>query len=269
MKLKKSLAIGVFLLLVSGGTGLLAGYLAAQNHSQNTVYEASSTTNAQLATQSPTGSVASEVSHLNPAIVDITTKSQTYSFFGGPVTQEGAGTGMILTSNGYILTNNHVLPVDSSNATVTLASGKSYTAQVVTTNSSLDLALLKISASGLPTVTLGDSSQLLVGQSVIAIGNALGQYQNTVTQGIISGLNRSVTASDANSLTGGESLTGLLQTDASINPGDSGGPLVDINSGTVIGIDTAVSDNGQGLGFAIPINSAKSFISPYVSLSTT
>ena len=269
MNSRRTVLIGLTLLLISGAAGLLGGYLAAQNRSLNTVYEAPSTSKTQLASQSANGSVASEVSHLSPAVVDITTTSLSYSFFGGPTTQTGAGTGMILTSNGYILTNDHVLPLDSSNVTVILSSGKSYTARTVATNSTLDLALLKISASGLSTVTLGDSSQLQIGQSVIAIGNALGQYQNSVTQGIISGLNRSVTASDTNSPSGGESLSGLLQTDASINSGDSGGPLIDVSSGTVIGIDTAVSSSGQGLGFAIPINQAKSFVAPYVSPAIT
>lgn len=269
MNSRKTVLVVSALLLISAATGLLGGYLAAQNRAQNTVYEAASTSKAQLASQSATGSVTSEVNHISPAVVDITTESTTYTFFGGPTTETGAGTGMILTSTGYILTNNHVLPVDSSSATVTLSSGKSYTAQVIATNSTLDLALIKINATGLPTVTLGDSSQAQIGESVIAIGNALGQYQNSVTQGIISGLNRAVMASDENSTTGGESLSGLLQTDASINPGDSGGPLIDVSNGTVIGMDTAVSDSGQGLGFAIPINQAKSFIAPYVSLTTT
>jgi serine protease Do len=269
MNSKKTLLIGSALLLLSGATGLLAGYLAAQSHAQNTVYEAPATSKAQLAAQDGNGSIASEVIHINPAVVDITTQSLSYSFFGGPVTQQGAGTGMILTSNGYILTNNHVLPVNSSSATVTLSSGKTYTAQVITTSATLDLALIKINATGLPTVKLGDSSLLQIGQSVIAIGNALGQYQNSVTQGIISGLNRSVTATDPNSATGGESLTGLLQTDASINPGDSGGPLIDVASGNVIGMNTAVSSTGQGLGFSIPINQAKNFVAPYVSSAIT
>jgi S1-C subfamily serine protease len=266
---KKTILIGTTLLVISGAAGLLGGYWAAQNHAQNTVYEVPSNSKTQLASQAVNGSVTSEISHISSAVVDITTQSLSYSFFGGPTTQQGAGTGMILSSNGYILTNNHVLPVDSSSVSVILASGKTYTAQTIATNSTLDLALLKINATGLPTVTLGDSSQTVIGQSVIAIGNALGQYQNSVTQGIISGLNRSVTASDPNSATGGESLTGLLQTDASINPGDSGGPLIDISSGSVIGMDTAVSSSGQGLGFAIPINQAKSFVAPYVNLATT
>jgi serine protease Do len=269
MNTRQRFTIIFVLVIVAIASGALGSYLEIQRADQNAVLEAPSSSKAQLAAQGSFDSVASEVSKLTPAVVDITTQSQTYSFFGGPVTEQGAGTGMILTSNGYILTNNHVLPVDSSAVTVTLSSGKTYSAQIIATDQNLDLALIKISATGLPTVTLGDSSQEVIGSSVIAIGNALGQYQNSVTEGIISGLNRSVSATDANAASGGESLSGLFQTDASINPGDSGGPLVDVASGHVIGMDTAVSSSGQGIGFAIPINQVKNFISPYVNLLTT
>lgn len=172
---------------------------------------------------------------------------------------------MIVSSDGYILTNNHVLPINSSDITVTLHNKKQYHASVVGTNSAKDLALIKINASNLPTVSLGDSSQLQAGQAVIAIGNALGQFSDTVDQGIISGLNRSAVASDGNSYAAtSESLTGLIQTDALINPGDSGGPLIDIETGQVIGMDTALASNSQGIGFAIPINQAKNFINQYL-----
>lgn len=206
------------------------------------------------------------VNNYSTAIVAIDSQNTTYSFFGGPVTQEGSGSGMILTSNGYILTNNHVVPQNATSLTVVLLNQKQYSAQVVATNPQEDLALLKINATGLNTVKLGDSSTVQVGDSVIAIGNALGQFQNTVTNGIISALNRSITASDPSSVTGGESLSGLFQTDAAINPGNSGGPLIDLSNGLVIGINTATSSQGQNLGFSIPINTAKSFVSNYISL---
>lgn len=200
------------------------------------------------------------------AIVVVDSSSTTYSFFGGPLTQQGSGSGMILTSNGYILTNNHVVPADATSLTVILNDQKQYKAKIIATNPNEDLALLKINASGLSTVKLGNSTNIVVGDSVIAIGNALGQFQNTVTNGIISALNRSITASDPNSVSGSESLTGLIQTDAAINPGNSGGPLINTDNGLVIGIDTATSSQGQNLGFAIPINQAKSFVSQYISL---
>ncbi|MCL4357351.1 trypsin-like peptidase domain-containing protein [Patescibacteria group bacterium] len=196
------------------------------------------------------------------AVVAITTTSTTYSFFGGPITSEGEGTGMVLTSNGYILTNNHVVPQGSQDVSVTLDNQKTYTGSIVANDPSADLALIKINASGLDTVKLGNSSDVQVGDGVVAIGNALGQFQNTVTQGIISAENRSITASEPNG--NSESLSGLLQTDAAINPGNSGGPLILTSDGEVIGINTATSSTGQDLGFAIPIDTAKSFIQPYV-----
>ena len=204
------------------------------------------------------------VKEYTPAVVAITTTSTTDSFFGGPITQQGEGTGMILTSNGYILTNNHVVPAGTQNPSVTLTNQKTYTAQIIANDPSNDLALIKINATGLPTVKLGDSSVEVTGDSVIAIGNALGEFQNTVTNGIISATNRSITASDSANNGASESLSGLFQTDAAINPGNSGGPLIDTVSGLVIGINTATSSSGQNLGFSIPINTAKSFIAPYV-----
>jgi serine protease Do len=199
-----------------------------------------------------------------PAVVTITTQSTAYSFFGGPVTSEGEGTGMILTPNGYILTNNHVVPQGTSDISVTLTNQQQYKATIVASDPTNDLALLKINAKGLPTVKLGNSDDVQVGDGVIAIGNALGQFQNTVTNGIISATNRSITASDSSSAAGSESLSGLFQTDAAINLGNSGGPLIATDSGLVIGINTATSQQGQDLGFSIPINVAKSFITPYV-----
>lgn len=268
MRVRKTYVAAAGLVVVSGLTGAAGGVLAQHIHttqSANTVSEVTGKSNAHLASQNTQESIASLASNLSPAVVSITTQSTSFSFFGGPTTQQGSGTGMIITSSGYILTNNHVLSVDSSSITVTTLNGKQYTARVIATNATKDLALIKIDASGLPTVTLGDSSQEQVGNGVMGIGNALGQFQNSVISGIISGKNRSVQASDSNSSSGSESLHGLLQTDAPINPGDSGGPLIDLTTGDVIGIDTAVSSNAQGIGFAIPINEAKSFIAPYVN----
>lgn len=203
---------------------------------------------------------------ISKAVVTITTQSTAYSFFGGPVTQSGSGSGMVLTSDGYILTNYHVVPQGTSNLTVILADQSSYSGTVIATDPTDDLALVKINASGLSTVSLGNSDTMAVGDAVIAIGDALGQFQNTVTNGIISATNRTVTASD-NSSGNNETLNGVFQTDAAINPGNSGGPLISTNSGMVIGIDTATSGQGQNLSFAIPINVAKSFLQPYLGTS--
>jgi len=196
------------------------------------------------------------VAKVSPAVVSIVSKSQVQGFFGGTYEQKGSGTGFIIRSNGLIVTNRHVAEADAK-YTVTTADGKSYDATVVARDSFNDLALLRISASGLPTVTLGDSDQLRVGQQVVAIGNAMGEYQNTVTTGIISGIGRAITAGGSSG--GSEQLDNVIQTDAAINPGNSGGPLVNM-AGEVIGINTAVDVQGQSLGFAIPINDVKSGI---------
>lgn len=202
--------------------------------------------------------VASKVS---PAVVSITSQGVTQGFMGTTEQVEGAGTGMIINSDGLILTNRHVVDDTSATYTVVTSNGKSYPATVVARDSENDIAFVKISASGLPTVSLGDSAAVQVGQQVIAIGNALGQFQNTVTDGIISGLSRGVTAGDdSGDSTSSETLSNMFQTDAAINPGNSGGPLVNLY-GQVIGMDTAVAGQGsQNIGFAIPINDIKTLI---------
>jgi len=199
---------------------------------------------------------------VSPAVVSITSKSVSRGFFGMTQQQEGAGTGMIVSSDGLILTNRHVVDDTSASYTVITNNGKSYPAKVVSRDSANDIAFVRITASGLPTVELADSGSVKVGQKVVAIGNALGQFQNTVTDGIISGVSRGVTAGDSSQSVGGssEELQNLLQTDAAINPGNSGGPLVNLE-GQVVGINTAVAGQGsQNIGFAIPINDAKPLI---------
>jgi len=166
----------------------------------------------------------------------------------------GAGSGFIISSNGLILTNKHVASSTSSTYSVSLASGKTYTGTIVAQDPTDDIALMKINATNLPVVSLGSDTNLELGQTVIAIGNALGQYANTVSAGVLSGVNRTISASDA-STSSSETLQNVLQTDAQINPGNSGGPLLDIN-GNVIGINTAVDQSAQGIGFAIPISQA-------------
>ena len=170
----------------------------------------------------------------------------------------GAGTGFIITSDGLILTNKHVVSDQSAAYTVVTMDGKVYDAKVQSLDPIYDLAVIKIEARNLPVVELGNSDELKVGQWVVAVGNALGQFSNTVTAGVISAKGRQISAATDN---GGnsETLSNLLQTDAAINPGNSGGPLVNL-AGQVIGIDTAVASGAQGIGFAIPINSAKTAI---------
>ncbi len=166
----------------------------------------------------------------------------------------GGGTGFIVSEDGMILTNKHVVLDQEADYTVLTNDGKQYLARVLAKDPFQDLAILKIEDSNsFPTVKLGDSDKLQKGQSVIAIGNALGEFQNTVSVGVISGLGRTITASGGGMV---ETLEDVIQTDAAINKGNSGGPLLNLK-GEVIGINTAVSLEGENIGFTIPINKAK------------
>lgn len=167
----------------------------------------------------------------------------------------GGGSGFIISSDGLIITNKHVVADASASYTVITNDGKKYDATVLARDPNQDLAVIRIKAAGLPVVTLGDSDGIALGETAIAIGNALGEFSNTVSVGVVSGLARTVTASSPDG-SGEETIQGVIQTDAAINPGNSGGPLLDLR-GEVIGINTAVASNAQGIGFAIPINRAK------------
>ncbi len=166
----------------------------------------------------------------------------------------GAGTGFLVSADGLVLTNKHVVADTGAEYTVFLNDGAKLPAKVLARDPVQDLAVLKVERNGLATVTLGDSSKAEVGQTVIAIGNALGEFRNTVSVGVISGLQRTIVASGAS--TGPESLQELIQTDAAINPGNSGGPLLNLK-GEVIGINTAMAQGAENVGFAYPINKAK------------
>ncbi len=167
----------------------------------------------------------------------------------------GGGTGFIISSDGLILTNKHVVEDEQAEYTVLTNDGQKYTAKVLARDPVQDVAVIKIEKSNLPVLKLGDSDNLEIGQTVIAIGNALAEFRNTVSVGVISGLKRSVTASAGYGLAA-EQLEGVIQTDAAINPGNSGGPLLNLK-GEVIGINVAVAQNAQGIGFALPVNQAK------------
>lgn len=166
----------------------------------------------------------------------------------------GGGSGFIISEDGLILTNKHVVADTKASYTVFLKDGSKYEAKVLARDPIQDLAVLKINASGLPTVELGNSDNLELGQTAISIGNALGEFRNTVSVGVISGLSRKVTASGGGGFS--ETIYGVIQTDAAINPGNSGGPLLNLR-GEVIGINTAVASGAENIGFAIPINDAK------------
>ena len=165
----------------------------------------------------------------------------------------GGGTGFIVSKDGLILTNKHVVLDTTADYTVLTNTGKKYEAEVLARDPMQDIAILKIDASFLPVVKLGDSDKLNIGQTVIAIGNVLGEFRNSVSLGIISGLSRNVIASGGSF---SEALEGIIQTDAAINPGNSGGPLLNIQ-GEVIGMNTAMAQGAENVGFAIPINKAK------------
>ena len=170
---------------------------------------------------------------------------------------------MIVTEDGYVLTNKHVID-GARDVKIITDSGDTYDdVTIVGTDPLNDVAYLKINkAENLPTIALGDSKTIAVGQPVLAIGNALGAYQNSVTQGIVGGTGRSVDAGDSNG-NNIEHLTDMIQTDAAINPGNSGGPLVNA-AGEVIGINTAVSSDANGIGFAIPISATKGMLNSII-----
>ncbi len=205
------------------------------------------------------GSIAEIASKVTPGVVSIVTEVRTTGFFGQTSTSTAAGTGMIVTKDGYVLTNKHVIE-GANTIQIVLDNGTTYTdIAIVGQDPSNDVAFLKIkNVNDLPTVELGDSKTITAGQQVIAIGNALGQFQNTITSGIISGTGRAITATSSD-YSSSENLTDLIQTDAAINAGNSGGPLVNA-AGQVIGINTATSSGADGIGFAIPISSVKGML---------
>lgn len=181
---------------------------------------------------------------------------------GGTSNEDGIGTGFVLTQDGIILTNKHVIDAAGQYVVIT-NDNKKYDVTNITKDPFNDVAIIRTNGTGLTPVELGDSDALEVGQSVIAMGNALGEFSNSVTVGIVSGLNRDIVAGDARGAS--ESLSGVIQTDAAINPGSSGGPLLNLG-GQVVGINTAVADGSfaQNIGFAIPINKAKPVIDEYL-----
>jgi len=199
-------------------------------------------------------------------VVGITTDlTQTVNTFFGPQTQKGTsmGSGMIVDPNGYILTNAHVIgDGEYDKITVSLIDGSNIEGKVLWFDTTLDLAVVKVDKTGLPAVELGDSDELMVGEPTVAIGNPMTlDLERTVTQGVVSGLNRSITFEN------GTTIKPLIQTDASINSGNSGGPLFNAE-GKVIGINTAKMTTAEGLGFAIPINTAKSILEQIIGGGT-
>jgi serine protease Do len=176
--------------------------------------------------------------------------------------QVGSGSGFIVTANGHVLTNRHVVEDEDASYTVVMNDGSKHAAKVLALDTVHDVAILKIDGSNFSTVTLGDSNSIKIGQTAIAIGNALGEFQNTVSVGVISGLQRNITAGGPG--TESEELRKVIQTDAAINPGNSGGPLLN-KHGEVIGMNTAMAGGAENIGFALPINIAKKGLDSVIS----
>ena len=234
--------------VVASRTGLTGNQVVVQQIQRDT---ASDATNAN-STDGTAMSVQQIASVVSPSVVAITTEqmSGSQTWFGGYYVQSGAGSGVIISQDGYILTCAHVVS-GATSIKVQLDSGDTYDATIVGSDSTSDIAVIKIEAAGLTPAVIGDSDALAVGETVVAVGNPLGTLSNSVTDGIISALNREVTVED-NDMT-------LMQTSASISPGNSGGGLFNAN-GELIGIVNAKSSysEAEGIGFAIPINSAMS-----------
>lgn len=206
--------------------------------------------------------VTQVLEQMNECVVGISKLKNTGNtiFLENGSTSLGLGTGMIVTENGYILTNEHVSGAKYTTCYVTLPNGKSYKANVVWSDSDIDLAIVKINAKNLKYVTFGDSSGVKVGETVYAIGNPIGyEFQRTVTSGIVSAVNRTITIEEENK---SSYMEDLIQTDATINPGNSGGPLMN-SQGEVIGINSVKITSAEGIGFAIPINTVKAIVEKF------
>ncbi len=256
----------------------LSGWVSQNLHIQSV--SASSTPVVLMDSTGKSDNVVSVVEKVNPAVVAIVISKdvpvmeqymQNYDPFGNGMggfqipqyrqsgqtkTREvGGGSGFFVSDDGYLVTNAHVVADDTAQYTVFLTDGTKYDAKVIAADTVMDIALLKVEAKGLPYLSFGDSDSLKVGQSVIAIGNALGEYRNTVSTGVVSGLARSVSAST--NYGNSETLPNVIQTDAAINPGNSGEPLLDL-MGNVIGVNVAASaGSAQSIGFALPANAVK------------
>lgn len=246
---------GVLALLLFIGLGLGGALYVIREFTPN-AFPSLITNNDGNATVTQTeNSIAAVAEKVGPSVVSIVTQANVASFYG-TTSSEAAGTGIIVSRDGYIMTNNHVIE-NAATVAVIDNTGKQYkNVKILGRDPLNDIAFLKVTAdTEFTPAELGNSATLRIGQQVVAIGNALGRYSNTVTSGIVSGIGRSITAS-SQSGSRSESLSDLIQTDASINPGNSGGPLVNM-AGQIIGINTAIAQDSNGIGFAIPINSTK------------
>jgi S1-C subfamily serine protease len=273
--MKRSSVITLFVLiavlLVGIGTSLHKVNLKTFFAKLSEVTESSQVTEQKVVKEeSVVIDVADKVS---PSVVTVSVQTPrrrvlNYDIFGGGIqqrmeggTQQDIGTGFIISSDGLIVTNKHVVSQENVEYKVITKDDKEYTVEKISRDPSNDIAILKISATGLTPIELGSSSNLKVGQFVIAIGTALGEFRHTVTTGVVSGLGRGITAGSAYEGSV-ERLDNVIQTDAAINPGNSGGPLLN-SAGQVIGVNVAVAEGAQSIGFAIPIDLVKTGIDEF------
>lgn len=243
---------------LSGVIGFSAGTLAAKSQKGSVVVQSVERRPQNLENIPVTSiNIPSVAALTQNSVVEIRTESVTNSLFLRQFVTEGAGSGVIISEDGYIVTNNHVIQ-DARAITVALHDGTTYEAQLIATDSKMDIGVIKIEASGLTPAILGDSDSLSVGEPVVAVGNPLGQLGGTVTDGIVSALDREIILNNER--------RNLLQTNAAINPGNSGGGLFNAD-GELVGIVVAKSsgEDVEGLGFAIPINDAKPIIEDLVA----
>jgi serine protease Do len=243
--------------LASGGTVLVLDATGALDRSPTGGVGAPAASH-QAVTIDESSAVIDVAAKVSPAVVRITASSEATDQLGGTIPETGVGSGIIFDQGGWILTNRHVVRnsngTTASQLTIELKDGRRFTGRVYGIDTLTDLAIVRIDATGLPAASLGASADLKVGELAIAIGSPLGTYTNSVTSGIVSATGRSVVVE------AGVRLNDLIQTDAAINPGNSGGPLLDA-AGNVIGINTAVAQGSNGIGFAIPIDIAKPIMS--------
>ena len=265
-KIKKDLVTIFILILIT--LCVIMAYILYQNtaivesdeQSNNTTIERTTQTINQVQQKDKT--VSEMITQINETVVGISKVRNSGSsiFSDENITDLGLGTGVIVTSDGYIVTNAHVSGEKYSKCYVTLASGKTYNGDVVWSNTDIDMAIVKINQKNLQTAKLGDSDNIKVGETVYAIGNPIGyEFQRTVTSGIISAIDRTIKfEEDEKEIY----MEDLIQTDATINPGNSGGPLVN-EEGQVIGINGVKITSAEGISFAIPINSIKNVINSF------
>lgn len=265
MSKKKGISLVIIVAIVcSVLSSLLTVVVVSKTGILNTVGGSTSTSQIVVNDEGKTSNVYQAVSQKAlPSVVGITTTTvSSDNFFSMPTQSTGVGTGIIVDTNGYILTNSHVVS-DGNAQTVSVLFSDQTTVdgRVCWYDSQLDLAVVKVEKTGLTAAELGDSDKVTIGDISIAIGNPYGlELASTVTQGIISGLDRTITTEET-------TMTGLIQTDASINSGNSGGPLLNAN-GQVIGVNTAKASEGEGLGFSIPINIAKPIVESIIKDGT-